>query len=458
MPAEQREHRLPERAVGVLRAQFVGVDGAGNGDGLVLDDVDAAAGNPLNPETIVLALVTVAMLLIALVGVGGFTVLAQRRLRSLGMLGALGATDQHIRLVVRVNGVVVGVAGALIGAALGLAAWLAYRPTVESNSHHVIGVFQLPWAVIGAAMALAVVATFFAASRPARSITRVPIVTALSGRPAPPRQVHRSAVPGIVLLAAGAALFWYAGKQLRGGSGLPEVVFGFVALVAAVILLSPLFLATLARAGRRAPIGVRLALRDLDRYRARSGSALAAISLGVLVAVLVCVLSAQRFGNVLDYAGPNLASDQLVVYTPNAPQGGGPGNGPSSPVTGTNLASMAASARGIAAALGSHDVIELDSTSASLQHAAAGRSWSGPIYLATPSLLRAFGIKTSQINPAADVLTMRPGLSGLSNMQLVYGRNPGAPTMLVRAAEVAATVQEATARIPARRAPAWPTR
>ena len=49
-----------------------------------------AAGNLVNPETIVLALVTVAMLLIALVGVGGFTVLAQRRLRSLGMLGALG--------------------------------------------------------------------------------------------------------------------------------------------------------------------------------------------------------------------------------------------------------------------------------------------------------------------------------------------------------------------------------
>ena len=48
------------------------------------------------------------MLLIALVAVGGFTVLAQRRLRSLGMLGALGATDRNIRLVVRVNGVLVG--------------------------------------------------------------------------------------------------------------------------------------------------------------------------------------------------------------------------------------------------------------------------------------------------------------------------------------------------------------
>ena len=47
----------------------------------------AATSNPLNPETIVLALATLGMLLIALVAVGGFTVLAQRRLRSIGMLG-----------------------------------------------------------------------------------------------------------------------------------------------------------------------------------------------------------------------------------------------------------------------------------------------------------------------------------------------------------------------------------
>ena len=134
----------------------------------------AAASNPLNPETIVLALVTVTMILIALMAVAGFTVLAQRRLRSLGMLASMGATDKHIRLVVRANGVVVGVAGALIGAALGLAAWLAYRPSVETNAHHVIGAFQLPWLVIAAAMVLAVLATFLAASRPARPTHQAP--------------------------------------------------------------------------------------------------------------------------------------------------------------------------------------------------------------------------------------------------------------------------------------------
>ena len=47
------------------------------------------------------------------------------------------------------------VAGVLIGAVVGLAAWLAYRPYLESDAHHVIGVFQLPWLVIGVAMVLA---------------------------------------------------------------------------------------------------------------------------------------------------------------------------------------------------------------------------------------------------------------------------------------------------------------
>jgi putative ABC transport system permease protein len=340
----------------------------------------ASSGNAVNPETISIAGLTLGMLLIALVAVGGFTVLAQRRLRSIGMLASLGATDKHIRLVVRANGVVAGAAGAVAGAVLGVAAWLGYRPHLESSAHHVIGAFQLPWVVIVLAMAL----------------------------------------PGLILLVAGFILFTIsAGSR---STGVPEVAGGFIALIAAVVLLAPFCLAMLPRFGRRAPIAVRLALGDLSRYRARSGAALGAISLGVLIAVVICVEIAARYSNVLDYAGPNLASNQLIVYTPNGPYvPGGPGNRPSGPVTGSKLQSMAASARGIAAALGSHDVIQLDSTSAMLQHAAAGRHWNGPVYVATPQLLRAFGIQASQVNPAADILTMRPGLAGISHMQLTYG-------------------------------------
>ena len=72
------------------------------------------------------------------------------------------------------------------------------------------------------------------------------------------------------------------------------------------------------QAGPPAPIATRLALRDLARYRARSGSALAAITLGVLIAMLVSVLSAQRFGNVLDYAA-NVAPISSSPTRPTAP-------------------------------------------------------------------------------------------------------------------------------------------
>jgi putative ABC transport system permease protein len=388
-----------------------------------------ASANAVNPESISIAGIIVGMLLIALVSVGGFTVLAQRRLRSLGMLGALGATDRNVRLVVRANGVVVGVVGAIIGFAVGLGLWLAYRPVLENNAHHVIGMFALPWLVIVLAMVLAVVATYFGASRPARAIARVPIVTALSGRPAPPRQVHRSAIPGIVLLVIAFVLFGLSNASSSSAKGnLPELAVGLVLLVVAVILLAPFCLTVLARIGWRAPIGVRLALRDLSRYRARSGSALAAISLGILIAVIISVASSARFANVLDYAGPNLAPNQVIVYTPTGAYGNnGPGNGSTAGVTGAKLQAMAARARRIAASLGSRDLVQLDSTSATLQHAASGRNWSGPVYVATPQLLHAFGVKAS---PDADILTMRPGLSTLSKMQLVYGNyfsNVGPP-------------------------------
>ena len=94
---------------------------------------------------------------------------------------------------------------------------------------------------------------------------------------------------------------------------------------------------------------------------------------------------------------------------------------------------MAARARGIAASLGSRNVIQLDVTDSSLQRAASGRNWDGPVYVATPQLLRAYGITGAQASPDADFLTMRPGLPGLTRMQLQYGAyksgpaSPGSP-------------------------------
>ena len=384
--------------------------------------------NEVNPETISIAAAVLGMLLIALVGVGGFTVLAQRRLRAIGMLAAQGATQRHIRLVVRANGAATGIVGAIAGAVLGFLAWLAYRPQAENSAHHVMGVFQLPWTVIGISMALAIIATYFAASRPAKTIAKVPVVAALAGRPPAPKKTRHLAIPiGICFLVGAFLLLGTAGATAGSGGGQKngtlELAVGFITLTVAIVLLAPALLSVVAAAGRRSPVAIRLALRDLARYRARSGPALAAISLSTLIAVIICVASAARFANALDYAGPNLSSNQLIVYEP------GNGNGRSAvPDNNPAAAQIAAApkvAKDIAAELGTTSLIALETSNVNLNHAANGRSWSGQIYVATPQLLSAFGIRQSQINPDADILTMRPGLSTMSLMQLTYGNQQG---------------------------------
>jgi putative ABC transport system permease protein len=382
-----------------------------------------AANNVVNPETISIAAIVLGMLLIAMVGAGGFTVLAQRRLRSIGMLAAQGATVSNIRLVVRANGVATGVVGAVAGFVLGLVAWLAYRPHVQASAHHVIGVFQLPWTVVWVSMILAVLAAYVAAARPARAIARIPVATALSGHPPAPKPVRHLAVPfGLGLLALAFFLLGLAGSGIganAGGNGpgtqnaqLEEVLFGLVALVVAVVLLSPACLAVLARLGRWTPVMVRLALRDLGRYRARSGPALAAITLSVLIASIVGVVSAARFGDALDYVGPNLTSSQLVLYPPGHDDPNGP------PPTAGQLAATRTTAQRIAASLGDRYLITLETPSGSLQYGGTGRGFSGNTYVATPQLLNAFGITPAQVNPDADFLTMRPGLSTTQHVQL----------------------------------------
>ncbi len=352
-----------------------------------------AASNPLNPETISLAALVLGMLLIALVSIGGFTVLAQRRMRSIGMLESIGATDRHVRLVVRANGTVVGVVGAIFGFALGFVGWLLYRPSFEQSAHHVVGLLALPWLVVILSMVLAVLAAFFASSRPARSVTKVPIVHALSGRPAPPRQIHRSALPGIALLVAAFLLLGYSGSTGggNGSGGAPELLLGLVLLMPGLILLAPFFLSLTERVSRRAPIASRLALRDLARYRARSGSALSAISVGVLISVIVILASAARFSNVFDYAGPNVASNQLALHQAFAPNGHvfvhrnskGQLVQDHPKIETATPAELTAGAQQIARGLDAR-LVPLESPNAQLNGNQGGRSWTGQIYVATP--------------------------------------------------------------------------
>jgi putative ABC transport system permease protein len=378
----------------------------------------------LTPAVIALAFAVVGLFFIGLVAVAGFTVLAQRRLRSLGILSSLGATDKDVRLVMVANGAVVGVVGAVLGGAIGIGAWIPYAPYFGTSADHYVPWTSLPWWLVGVAMALAVVTAILASRQPARAVADVPVVAALSGRPVEPKQSRRSPRPGLAVLALGLVLLVFSGgTNGGGGSSTFDTLAGVLATIAGLVLLAPVIIGQVARVARHVPVAGRIAMRDLARYRARSGAALAAATLAVFIAMLITLLSTNRFTEPLDYVGPNLPPNQLAVYTP----GNNPGatSGDTLPSSRQRQAGQATAAT-IATALGTRNVLPLTAAVAPTdtgleQVGAGGGQGTIDIYVATPALLRHYGIRASAISPGTVLLTSRPGLQGSPNLVLQYG-------------------------------------
>ena len=287
----------------------------------------------VSPAVLILVVEVLGLAFIGLVSVASFSVMAQRRLRALGMLSAIGATERNLRLVMIAGGLVVGVAAALAGAVLGLAAWIAYAPTVQRDTGHAVDAAHLPWWAFAIGIVLAIATSALASRRPAKTMAAVPVVAALSGRPAPPKAVHRSALPGVIVFAAGLACLASAGglngvaggdgRRRRGNGHALFLLAGLVITITGICLLAPLAISVLAAgAGPRLPVAIRIALRDLVRYRARSGAALAATTFAVFLAMGICVVASIRFDNPLNWIGPDLSSSQVTVGAAQSP---GPG-------------------------------------------------------------------------------------------------------------------------------------
>ena len=402
------------------------------------DDRSAFAGTESRPNDqaanalAMFSVATVFLLLATLVASAGFAVVAQRRLRQLGALAAIGATEKHLRLVLLTNGMVVGAIGALIGAIVGLALWLAIVPTIEPAAGHRIDPLSVPWTLLLTTVFVAVLGASAAAWWPGRMVARVPVTLALSGRPPRPRPTHHSTIVAALLIAAG-----MGSLALSNRDNEPLIIAGILATILGTLLLGPLAIRIFARAAGHAPIATRLALRDLARYQARSGAALAAITLALGIAAAVVVVAAAEEKKAADQP-PNLSDRQIRVYTGATPF---PDFVPTqSPA---ELERMAARVRELAAALGDAAVTPLHSAyQAAAQPGAvdgtqglatevlkrkvddpdssrwSGRAMScwGPagcyvhesrLYVATPALLRYVGIEPTAVDPRTDFLADR---------------------------------------------------
>lgn len=381
---------------------------------------------------LVLGMSTVALLLVGLVATAGFVVVAQRRTRQLGMLAAIGATARHLRLLMLINGAVVGLVSAVIGAALALAAWLGSVSSLETPAGHRIDRFDVPWWLVAAGMFLAVATATAAAWWPARTTARVAITDALSARPPIAKSTRRPAAAAAFFAVVGFVCLATGVDTKQEHANLLMLLAGIVAIVLAVLLISPLAVRALAAAGSRLPIAARLALRDLSRYRARSASALAAIGVGLGIAIAIIVIAA---GAEHGAAEGNLSDHQLVVR--RAGQGFVPTQ------TAAEASARQTEVEHITRALDHRSIVPLVAAAASstelLDDGTVVRPLAelvrpinahmfrglGPLYVATPELLAYAGVPSTAVAPNVDVLTTQRGSVFVGAGKVFAGNVPG---------------------------------
>jgi putative ABC transport system permease protein len=357
------------------------------------------SSSPFGPADVVLVVSVLGLVFIGLVASAAFTVMAQRRQRALGMLSSLGATEGDVRFVLIMDGAIAGLLGAVVGTVIGFAGWFWYYPHLEIATAHRTDPLNLSWTTLVIGVILAIATAVIAAAWPGRAISKVPTVAAISGRVQPPQRIARSLKPGLIWGGVGLLALFASGGLNGGQSGGTRLLVpgGLIACVVSCALLAPFFVDVLSRLAARAPLAARLALRDLERYRSRSGAALAAVSFAVFLAVIISIFASIRFDDALDYAAPNLTSNQVIVYAP----GNDPNQGQAGQYTpAAKLTAAGQQADAVAAQLHAAPPLELElaispkvaepgsptqNQPATINSTIPGASFSGALYVATPA-------------------------------------------------------------------------
>lgn len=279
--------------------------------------VDAAT---LRAAALTAVVVGLGLLEVVLLAGTAFAVGARRQMRELGLVAASGGSPRDVRRIVLAQGLVLGALGAVVGVAAGAGLAVAGRPLWERlDNAEVTGWAFGPWEIAAAAL-VGLLSGLAAAVVPAVGAARMRPVHALAGRFREGRpRGRRNTVVGGALLAIGVVLgvvgdriladefrtySQQAASAVERGFVIPApssdaavafIVGGGTLAVIGLVLLAPVLIGRLARLGGRLPLSARLAVRDADRQRHRTGPATGAIVVAVAGAVFMAFVVAMVF-------------------------------------------------------------------------------------------------------------------------------------------------------------------
>ncbi|MEV4622927.1 FtsX-like permease family protein [Asanoa sp. NPDC049573] len=262
----------------VVFSRSVALDPPANPEG-VLERTGGGVGGGLKVAAIVGGL---GLFEVVLLAGPAFAIGARRRRRELALVSANGGTPAHLRRIVLADGIVLGLAGAVLGVGIGVAGAVIARPLVEVYvANERAGGYRVYPVALAVVAGLALLTGLLAALAPAVAAARQDVVAALTGRRGALRSRRRWVLLGIGLVAVGGLVAVLGASTSRAEGLVAGLVLGELGLV----LVTPALVGLVASFGRWFPLGPRIALRDTARNRAAAAPAISA----VMAAVAACV-------------------------------------------------------------------------------------------------------------------------------------------------------------------------
>jgi putative ABC transport system permease protein len=180
-----------------------------------------------------------------------FNMTVLQRMRELGTLRALGASDRRIARALLVEALLLGLVGCVFGLALGAGLAVLLLKAMQGFGMPLAKV-EFSWTAVVGAVVTGLIATLAGAAWPAARASRIPPIQAMLGqaRGSSGRPGLRRAIVGLALFLPGMAvggLFWF-GSQDQGGllsavGGIGSTLILFVGMV----LLAPFVVLPLVR-------------------------------------------------------------------------------------------------------------------------------------------------------------------------------------------------------------------
>ena len=283
------------------------------GDEFRADQRATSGGFAKTLKTGLQAFAVLALLVGGFVIYNTFSVIVAQRLRELAVLAAIGATPRQLKRSLRLEGVVLGVLGSLLGVVAGYLLTLLLEGVLKLTGNDLPGGLSFSARNIVSGLLLGTVITVLSVMIPARRAGRTEPMEAMREAAVESATLgRRRAVIAIALAGLGAL-----GMLL--GPSIGVIGAGAVAIIAAVFVGAPY----LARGGaqlarpliHRAGIEGRLAVDNSVRSPKRTATTANALLIGVFLVTLVAVAGASIRDFAVGQVNDLQSADYIVVST-----------------------------------------------------------------------------------------------------------------------------------------------